>query len=180
MAALVFMDTETTGLSLSDDIWEFAAIRREEDGTEQEFHYFIDHDEIKCMQLPEFFLNDHRARWNADAALPLFDAMVRIDKITAGAHIVGACPNFDTERIAIGLKKLGLLPRWHYHLIDVENLSVGFLYAHELVTKVTLPWDSDQLSKAIGVEPPTTARHTAMGDVFWARAIYDKIITGGK
>ena len=26
---LVFMDTETTGLSLADDIWEFAAIRRE-------------------------------------------------------------------------------------------------------------------------------------------------------
>ena len=28
---LVFMDTETTGLSLADDIWEFAAIRREGD-----------------------------------------------------------------------------------------------------------------------------------------------------
>lgn len=41
MTALVFMDTETTGLSLDDDIWEFAAIRREEDGAEETTHLFL-------------------------------------------------------------------------------------------------------------------------------------------
>ena len=39
-APLVFLDTETTGLALDDDIWEFAAIRREPDGTEARLHLF--------------------------------------------------------------------------------------------------------------------------------------------
>jgi hypothetical protein len=39
--------------------------------------------------------------------------------------------------------------------------------------------DSDALSRACGVEPPTTERHTAMGDVRWAIALYDAISGGG-
>lgn len=31
-APLVFLDTETTGLDLTDDIWEFSAIRRDPNG----------------------------------------------------------------------------------------------------------------------------------------------------
>lgn len=34
------------------------------------------------------------------------------------------------------------------------------------------------LARAVGVEPPTDERHTAMGDARWAMAVYDAI-TGG-
>lgn len=175
MTALVFLDTETTGLALDDDIWEFAAIRRESDGSEEQFHFFIQHSLDKCEKLPEPFRKDHNDRYSERSAITRKHAMTQAHSITAGAHIVGAVPNFDTERIAIGMRKIGLEPAWHYHLIDVENISVGFLSAHGLVTPL-LPWDSDELSVAVGVDPNIFIRHTALGDVLWARAIYDKII----
>jgi Exonuclease len=171
MSAIVFMDTETTGLALTDDIWEFAGIRREEDGSETKLHLFIEHDVTKCHNLPPAFHGDHGARWDQSKAVPPGQAAHDIGDFMAGAHIVGAVPNFDTERISLLLRRLGYKPSWHYHLIDVENLAVGFLA--RAGTKVSLPWDSDELSTKLGIDPPTDARHTAMGDAVWAMAIYD-------
>ena len=35
-APIVFLDTETTGLALDDEVWEFAGIRRDETGRRQQ------------------------------------------------------------------------------------------------------------------------------------------------
>lgn len=196
-APLVFMDTETTGLSLDDDIWEFAAIRREPDGSEREYHLFIQHDQSKCAHLPQSFLDDHTSRWpgNEHAVTPKF-ATQQIWASTRGAHVVGAVPNFDTERLALLLGRFGIKPEWHYHLIDIENLAAGFLaglsrHGHSEVTcgpvcgqggaeMISPPWNSDDLSRAVGVEPSGDGvRHTAMGDARWARAVYDAVMDGG-
>ena len=175
MSAIVFMDTETTGLALTDDIWEFAGIRRREDGTQADLHLFIEHAENKCEKLPESFRADHLARYDAKQAVSPREAAFIIGAFMGGkAHIVGAVPNFDTERIARLLNRYGIRPEWHYHLIDVENLAVGFLA--RAGTKVSLPWDSDELSTKVGVEPPTDTRHTAMGDALWVMAIYDRVM----
>lgn len=186
---ICFLDTETTGLSLDDDIWEIAAIRRGPDGTERELHLFVDHDEAKCARLPEAFLSDHHARYphdcthrhgaraaiNTGAIVTRGTAAEKVAKFTRGAHIVGAVPNFDTERIAILFDRHGLEPGWHYHLIDVESLAVGYLAAKG--TPWAPPWKSDDLSRACGVEtPPDDLRHTAMGDARWAMALYDGIL----
>lgn len=184
MSALVFMDTETTGLSLDDDIWEFAAIRREADGTEETHHLFIQHDTSKCARLPESFLVDHQARfpvshtdqWDADTVTPAAAAKAIARVFQGRPHVVGAVPNFDTERLSLLLSRHGHNPGWHYHLIDVENLAAGYLLAKGEV--VGLPYDSDDLSRACGVEPPTAERHTAMGDARWAMALYDAITKG--
>lgn len=184
MTALVFMDTETTGLSLDDDIWEFAAIRREEDGREERLHLFIEHSTRKCAQLPDSFRADHQARFPRDAVAQEVAAGVIADFLSEGRpHIVGAVPNFDTERLALLLARFGYKPGWHYHLIDVENLAVGYLEGRRSMSKagipaLPLPWNSDDLSRTCGVEPPTDERHTAMGDVRWCMALYDAI-TGG-
>lgn len=53
-APIVFIDTETTGLSISDDIWEVALIRREGDGSpDLPLHLFVEHDAKKAEALPE-------------------------------------------------------------------------------------------------------------------------------
>ena len=168
------MDTETTGLAQADDIWEFAGIRREQDGSQTELHLFIQHSVEKCHRLPSAFHADHGKRWDESKAVTQAAAASRIAAFMGRkAHIVGAVPNFDTERISLLLHKFGLAPDWHYHLIDVETLAVGFLA--RAGTKVSLPWDSDELSAKVGVEPPTDARHTAMGDALWAMSIYDRV-----
>jgi hypothetical protein len=178
------MDTETTGLSLDDDIWEFAAIRREEDGTETEHHLFIEHSVKKCHGLPESFFRDHISRWDTRVALGPEAAVGVIANLFDGKpHVVGAVPNFDTERIALLLSRYGIKPNWHYHLIDVENLAVGYLWGQQKAYPVIgrelrtpLPWNSDDLSRSCGVIPPTDERHTAMGDARWAKALYDAIV----
>jgi hypothetical protein len=38
-----------------------------------------------------------------------------------------------------------------------------------------LPIDSEEISKALGVQPDQFERHSALGDVLWARAIWDRI-----
>jgi DNA polymerase III epsilon subunit-like protein len=180
------MDTETTGLSLDDDIWEFAAIRREDDGTETEHHLFIRHDAKKCGALPESFWKDHLTRYDAEQAVSPEDAAAYLEPLLNDGrpHVVGAVPNFDTERLALLLRAHGFEPRWHHHLIDVENLAVGYLAAKYAGVSLALPpearppWDSNVLSKAVGVDPADFARHTAMGDVLWARAIFDRVMGG--
>lgn len=192
MSRLAFVDTECTGLSLDDDIWEFAAIVREEDGTEHTHQLFIQHDTVRCWDLPESFLADHRARfptsptteWHPDVWSREAAAEEIAGLLGAKTHIVGAVPNFDTERLALLLRRFGLTPGWHYHLIDVENLAVGYLHGRWAasgaagVRDVSLPWNSNDLSSAVGVDPERFDRHTALGDAKWARAIYDAI-TGG-
>lgn len=180
---VVFLDTETTGLSLDDDIWEFAAIKRFPDGHEEAWQRFVRHDPYKCCRLPEFFADDHRRRYRQAEAIEPEDLAELVENLTDDRpHVVGAVPNFDTERLARLLAAHGRKPGWHYHLIDVENLAVGYLSACIQMVPgsgqpgVSLPWDSDALSRAVGIEPPGEGeRHTALGDVMWVRAIYDRV-----
>lgn len=181
MADLCFLDTETTGLTLDDDVWEIAAVRRSPDGSvllRQQM--FVEHDREKAERLPEPFLSDYRARYDPDVAVSTLSAARRIHVATAGAHVVGAVPSFDTERLALLLDRYAFEPEWHYHLIDVEILAVGYLAnsGGQFTSwhSIEPPWDSEVLSRAVGVDPEQFARHTAMGDVEWAQAIFDAIM----
>lgn len=184
---LVFMDTETTGLSPNDHIWEFAAIRRRPDGTESVTHCFVEHDLGLAGLLPESFRIDHDTRYNPDEALTVPEFVDVLNAVFAGRpHVVGAVPNFDTERFAVLLRDFGYEPSWHYHIADVENMAVGWLRGRYAKSDIVPegwpflpPWNSDDLSRVLGVKVPDDAvRHTALGDVRWAMAIWDVIFGG--
>lgn len=179
MSATVFLDLETTGLSLDDDIWEFAAIRREEDGSESELHLFLQHEAARCQKLPESFRLDHErrfpashtAKWHEDAvsqwkAADLIDEFLR-DR----PQIVGAVPNFDTERLALLLLRQREIttPPWHHRLRCVETLTAGHL-------RREVGGLSD-CAEALGIDHPDA--HTALGDARTCRAIYDAVMGGG-
>lgn len=171
---IAFIDTETTGLGPDDEVWEFAGRRRNADGTSEDLHLFIEHDTRKAQHLPVPFYRDYLSRFhwvNSDGTCA---AASRIQKFTMGAHIVGAVPNFDTEKLARMMRAEGYEPKWHYHLIDVENLIVGYLASINAVPP--LPWKSDNLSRAVHVDPDQFERHTAMGDVLWVEAQYDAVM----
>jgi hypothetical protein len=61
-----------------------------------------------------------------------------------------------------------------------ENVGGGELLdrVSEWNTIAAPPWDSEVLSRAVGVDPNAYERHTALGDARWARDIYDAV-TGG-
>jgi hypothetical protein len=180
-ADITFLDTETLGLDPNAPVWEFAAIRRNGvTGEEQRFHCFIDHDPEPWLgEMPERFRGDYLGRYVAEQAISRHDAAAMVFAATEGAYVVGAVPSFDTVRLGMLLSSVYFDPEpWHYHLVDVENVIVGFLAGTgEMLLP---PYDSNELSKAVGVNPQQYERHTAMGDVLWVRAQFDAVTEASK
>lgn len=180
MTDICFMDTETLGLHPDAPIWEFAAIRRDADGDEKEFHCFIDHYPLPWFtSLPEPFQQDYQERFKPQDAITRWEAANLVIEATKDAHIIGAVPSFDTLRLSKLIDgahphNWGTKDPWHYHLIDVENVIVGFLAGGNQI--ILPPWSSDELSTAVGVDPEQFDRHTAMGDVKWVRAQWDAVM----
>lgn len=190
MTPLCFIDTETDGVHPTRRPWEIAMIRRDAYG-EREISFYV---EIDLSTADPFGLKVGRfwerhplglaiSLWGADAVKPqagmvcsLNSAARHVARFTHGAHLIGAVPNFDSEVLARLLREHGILPGWHYHLQDVETLAVGYLRGMGKPVP-ELPWNSDELMAAIGVEVPTDlVRHTALGDARWAMRTYDKIM----
>lgn len=205
-APIVVLDTETTGLDRAmDEIWEFAAIRRNPDGFETQWHVFVEHDLDKAAKLPAEFRADHDLRYDPDSALrvPEFLNLIRaVFAVPDGTpydlrpHVVGAVPDFDLAILARYGGWYGNAP-WHHHIQDVENLAIGYLrglaaHGHSSITCGESgvpcpedelqgpPWDSEALSRAVGVDPESYARHTALGDTLWAAAIFDRVVGRAK
>lgn len=176
---IVFCDTESTGLLPDDEVWEFAGRRRDPDGTVQDLHLFIEHDKNKAELLPPSFYHDYRARYPHDPARfeersTTYAASQLIQQFTAGCHIIGAVPSFDTIKLSEMMRRHRLEPKWHYHLTDIENVILGYLAGRGQL--IDPPWKSDALSRAVHVEPTDFHRHTAMGDVLWVEAQWDAVM----
>jgi len=186
---IVFVDTETDGVHPGRKVWEVAIIRREPDGTEQEWTAFVDLDLSTSdpfgLKVGRFYERHPAGRalaegrehdpWHGPAPLNPFFTARKVAQLTHGAHWVGMVPNFDTEVLAALLREHRLAPAWHYHLVDAENLAAGWLRGQGL--RAPIPWKSDELSRAVGVEPPgDDDRHTALGDARWAKRIYDVVM----
>ena len=217
MTGLAFTDTETITLDPGPDvIWEIGLITRDDGKADQEWQFQVKpnmgraHPEaLKVSRFDERFRlgrGEQAAGWSPPAlAVPDFPparltygaVATTLRALLAGRHVVGAVPNFDTERLALFLRKQAAADPgdpgpyrdpWHYHLIDVENLAAGYLAAKRAgLAGLGLdadfdpapPWDSDALTKALGLDPvPDDQRHTALGDCRWARAIYDLVMGG--
>jgi len=196
-ADLIFLDCETLGLDPDAPVWEFAAIRRSPEGDIRD-QFFIRHDPAGWLDdFPDTFKTDYLARYDSDRAYTEAKAADVITSITQGCHIVGAVPSFDTERLGKLLQRNGYNPQpWHYHLVDVENVVVGWLHgvaaravdearmrgvepdSYLVHRRLNPPWKSDDLSRAVGVDPEKFERHTAMGDVLWTVAQWDAVIGG--
>lgn len=199
-APIVFLDTETTGLGEDDEIWEIAAIYRHPDGTLWDLEILVQHDFRKVRHLDRPFRIDWATRYDPRlaiskprAATQLANFVTNCDPDLPPAVVMGANPSFDIRHITKLLTHLdpdewpdGV--RMHYRPVDIGAIAYGYLQAiaqvtapdpdvHELLER-GLPWSSDEVSRALGVDPDDFARHTAMGDVRWVMAIWDRI-TGG-
>lgn len=114
----------------------------------------------------------------------------RFAELTAGAVLIGSNPSFDERRLNDLVRKHGAAPAWEYRSIDVVTLAAGYLQSlsrnnviddderHEKIRQAAaLPWKSDDVSRALGIEPDRSVRHTALGDARWACSIYDAVMS---
>lgn len=215
MTRLCFIDTETTSLRPDRRAWDIAIIAREPGTPDVEHYWLIDERELDLgnadpMALkigrfserhPQYRLDRESTGTDTESE---YDALRLIEAITRGAHLVGAVVSFDAEVLAARMRANGICPSWHYHLIDVEALAVGFLNGrrsrqNEIVDgyplenegrevpglvrwnspgpwDVPLPWKSDDLSAMLDVAVAEDERHTALGDARWAMRIYDAVM----
>ena len=191
---LCFVDTETTGLHHGRLPWDVAVIRREPDGTQIEWQAYLDVDLSKAdpfgLRVGRFYERHPLGLWisgregHLEKAWWLDDGITlaqhvgaaRFARMTHGAHIVGAVPNFDTEVMADVARNNEFINAHHYHLIDVETLAVGFLAGRG--EPLTPPWSSDDLFARFGVEVPQDERHTALGDARAVMRLYDTVMRG--
>jgi DNA polymerase III epsilon subunit-like protein len=206
---LAFIDTETTGLDPDlHQLWEVAAIiERNGVATEHVWQLPVDLGRADPMALK--IGRFHERRRVAEALTQPRVFAETFARLTAGCHLVGAVISFDEERLRRLLRHQHECPMWHYHLIDVEALAAGWLFADATRcdedyerraadpespgwekamgvlgagwrrSTATPPWNSEELSKAVGVDPEQFDRHTALGDARWARALYFAVMGGG-
>lgn len=188
MTKLCFLDTETTSLRPDRRAWEVGLITRSPDGTrDDEHHWFVRAEDLDLGNADQMALKVGRfyerhpqilpGNWQTSLVSGEIEVLRQVEKMTRGAHVVGAVPNFDTEVLASRMRANGICPSWHYHLCCVENLAVGYLAARG--EPVAPPWSSDDLSTKIGVSVEKDDRHTALGDARWARDLYDAVMSAG-
>ena len=195
---LVIADTETTGLKVDDEVWEFALKRREVgwmpqrdrspvDPTEKTWRGFLEHDVTKAERMIEPFRSDYLARFDPAQAISVERFREMAAEMFAGRPtLLGAVPDFDTAQFRRLLGANRENDPWHYHLLDVENLAIGYLEglaksgdeAARAFLASGREHNSEALSSALGVDPDRFARHVALGDVLWAEAMYDVVRLG--
>lgn len=198
MTHLAFVDTETTGLLLHHDIWEIATILRSPDARDGEYRWLLPVDVSAADPIGLEISGFHKRHPQGDEyegdekTTPIAPAMAAVANVLANRHLIGAVVSFDEKRLERLALSVHVTPQWHYHLGDVENLAAGFLAREALRMMASTdpteheigedlrrvaepPWDSEELSRAVGIDPDLFDRHTAMGDARWARAIWDAV-----
>lgn len=185
-----FLDLETTDLDpRKGQIWEVGVIRRRH-GVDTEFlwQFAVDLDRANHRSLEVGQFHDRFVvpeGWEAARLDPATGQVVQ--RLTLGealfdfqrlweweddrpvTHMVGAVPSFDDGYLKVLFAEQQKRVCWHYHLVCAENLAAGCLGLEP-------PWDSDDLSRAMGVDPGRYLRHSAIGDCRLVRDIYDAVM----
>lgn len=89
--------------------------------------------------------------------------------------LLGVVPSFEDLGIADLLyrhKWINSETPWHYHPADVAAILGGAL-------RRPPQWNSEELSREVGVDPDSYPRHTAIGDAQWALDLYDAVYGTG-
>ena len=181
---VAFVDIETTGLDPEHDaIWEIGIII---DDTPIVWQQMLTDRQIDNVHPDAARITGFHTRYNPVDALTPSSSIRRLIHLIGDRHMVGACPWFDSERlhrVILGDIRRAL-PRelpWHYHLVDVENLAMGFLMARGDFEKMPFPWKSRELAAMLGVDQDALRaewgqEHSALADAEFARRMFEAVV----
>lgn len=186
-APICFIDTEYTTLDpWRRKPWEIAVIRRDPGAPDVEMNIILMDVDLsdadpKSLDIGGFF-DRHPKFGAAEDVLTSYiteaEAAPLVETLTRGAHIVAAVPDPDVDILREMLRRHGLRWTGHYHLMDIENIAIGYIKGLDMGFKPQFPLKSDELSEMCGVPAPSDAeRHTAMGDARWVRDWWDAIFS---
>lgn len=183
---LVFVDIETTGRDPDrHEMWELAYIFQDPvDGRwTTDRHWFdvsLSGAEPEALEISGWF---DRVGPRPDEALPRpadpYYTARRFSAHTRGCHLVGVNPAFDEAFLRDWVDRYGSAAAWHYHTIDVKALGVGYLIGRQTWSQYPQsgpPWSTEDVARGLGVPVGSFDRHTALGDVRLAAAMYDAVI----
>jgi DNA polymerase III epsilon subunit-like protein len=183
--SIVSLDLETTGLdSRVHRLWEIGIVSN--DG--EKMHYHVPPSNFvmaqpEALQISGFYdrftwpegadAHDLRSvHYRADSDNAPYDLVnklevaVGIGEVTAGATILGACPQFDTAFLATFLYEHGLAPAWKHRLLDLGSYCAGAWGVQEPLS-----------TKTIEERYPNPDKHNAFADAAWNLEVY-RGITG--
>jgi hypothetical protein len=197
---IVFVDTETTGLSYHKQVFDIAMIRDNPDGTTEREQFFLPVFEVDIPGhefSEEAKQYNHFERYDLDGAIDHSQSVRRIKHMFRDrAHFVGMVPDFDANALWKLIResdgqRAGF--PWYYQLIDVDMMAYGYFINNRKHYEIewdylseadrasvlrytgltTLPIDTNKVCEVLGVDIPSDSeRHTAMGDAEWTRNIY--------
>jgi DNA polymerase III epsilon subunit-like protein len=181
---LIFIDTETTSLRHDRRVWEVGLIIRDPGKEDHEYQLFVDDTDLDLGNADPFSLkiggfyerHPQYAKLHNELTMPEAEMLSGLEYQTRDAHLIGALPSFDADVISTRMRAHNILPSWHYHLIDMEPMVVGYLHGRGKPVP-DLPWSSNALYEAIGINPAKYERHTALGDARRERDAWE-IVTG--
>lgn len=196
---LVILDVETTGLDPEKhSMWEVGLIHRTPDGHETEHlwqiklaKWEIDDADPKAFEVNRFheryaFADDSRHQvgemlhpCGVPHPMTRDELRTTLMALLTGAVLVGSNPTFD----AAFLRNFLDAAPWYHHTVDIATLAAGYAFGALDTTRCpeseavpALPFRSYDMSRAVGVEPPSgDAAHTALGDARWAAAVFDAV-----
>jgi len=167
---LVFVDTEATGLDHRvHQLTEVAWILREPDGTEVTRRFVPEHTlegaEAKALEITRY-----HELLAAEARTPDAEWVDVLLADTEGAVLVGVVPDFDARHLLQACQRVGRVPNWDHHLIDVGTLAMPLLAAAPEV-----PRGVASLCLSLGVPHDAARAHGALYDAQQTMRCFDRV-----
>jgi DNA polymerase III epsilon subunit-like protein len=187
---IAFVDCETTSLRPDRRAWEIAVILRRPGQPDHERSWLVSVEDLdlgnadpQSLRIGGFYdrhpeLNPHARPaqsgiFPGSNLQPESTVLRTVESLTRNAVIYGSNPAFDMDVLDRRMRAHGLLPSWHYRGECVATAAKWWLRGRGL--PVPESEKSDDLSRAVGVDPAVFDRHTALGDCQWVQAMFDAI-----
>lgn len=175
MTKLLHLDIETTGLDPEiHDVWEIAVIVIDDNGVNDyvwKVRPDLKHADPNALKIGGYY---DRARFTGREEGPE-EVAATLAILLNNAVVIGSNPAFDQAFLTRWLRKHGQAWAAHYRTIDVATLGWGRLLATDPEWADHVPPRAHDISRAHGIDPDDYARHTALGDCKWSKALYEAI-----